>query len=980
MTRGSEPSKKAEEEHQIERDVPPERVPGSYVLIDKIRNLYRSGNFKATIDEIKHYLGTFTYRVKSPLIIQLLDLFKLVIVKDIERLDEHLDILDILFNLNSTIDIRTEIMDIFAKLSSVQEIKEALFHRYLPVVKERLPSLDLATKAFIIEILVSLSNGIKALQEEIIKFLLERITSAPNDEMVEIFAAWRRILRNEPELEILFEEKITGLLETYSSHDGEDVDSAFAELVPHLQTYHVVMMSMCQKWLGAGYTKLHYKATKLVPHLHPVSGEREILKEFLTQLDTEDLEYQSNVVEATVELIAKNFPYYLSHAAAFFSSKPLSKNERMGVVELFTVLASKDFNAIFTIIFDDWQGTSDGKDKLYLSILKNLEYEYPVRFETAFMGLLAEFEHYHEGTKLVLLEKVSTIAMEFNVQTLIIWIARFLKQITFQSHKYDEEIAKQAITIYQEIKEKIPNLENDLAHVQADIDEIEQKIQMMKDYPRRLREQVDALITSGDFRQGTKFLKNEYNRILQTIFKFDTFINSLNFKHLIIENVNEWYQAKEYIVDDLNLVREYLDDAIKKCLRAEESSNLQDAKYLESKARVLDVMITDAVSEIDRQENADHATKTALLEKIQGFKTNLLTLDNDFYKFYFTNGHDDTGANGILDKWEETKQRLHVIVQDGESRINRGEVPSGVVTRNLELYERQVKQAIHEYKKLLQDVEKDNQMFDSSIKLQDVQGMERKITYIQNKYLDFIEQRASMVEKHWKSLKEQDAEVDQLITMRRLHDDMEVTKENLIVKIQDIFKNKLEMIDVERIKQMLNVSSPIPMEALQPHLKSISTKDSKRFADELLMLINKHNIDMTISEDNIYNNEAFLQNRNFEDFIRIKATLVDKENKIVLKGVVENNSIQDLYDVSIAIRLPSELRLLEREEKKMRTFESVLEVNKAINVTWELERPARDEKRRNVEKTPSPRIIIVVNGRTSSQQNITKSEALYILY
>ncbi len=983
MTRGSEPSREPNKELHVQKDGQSERKPGSYALIDKIRGLYRSGDFKGTMDEIKHYLQTFAFHVKSPLIIQLMDLFKLVIVKDIERLDEHLDTLDLLFNRNMAVDIRSELLDIFAKLSSVDTIKGKLFSRYFPVVKTRVHEMDVETKSSIIDLLVFVSNGTKAMQEAITRYFMERMLLAGNDEAVEILAGWKKMLRYEPALDLLFDDKLAMLLDMYSSLDGEDVDSAFYELVPHLQRYHVRIIETCQKWLGSGYLKLNYKAARLIPHLHPTAGEKECLDDLMCQLDTEDLEYQSNVVEAVVELAAKNFPYYLSRIVNRFASGQVSKNERMGVIELFTVLASKDFNAIFDIVFDAWHGGEAASDNLFLSVLKNLAYEYPVRFETALMQVATRFQQYHTGKKHVMLDKFATISREFKVETVLTWLARFLKEITFQSHIYDEDIAARAMSIYNYIgKEKIPGLETELMHIQSEIDKIEREIEIIKDHPRRLREQVDAFITSGDVRQGTKYLDNEYSQILQNIFQFDAFIDNLNFKHLIVDIIDEWYQAKEYIIEDLNLVKDYHVKSIKKHLRVEESNTLHDVKNLESRACILDATISDIAAEIDRLDGVNDHERLEMLGRVQDFETSILALDNEFYKFFFLKCDDKARPRKILDGWEENKKRMQATLHDIETKLHAGTgTPSnGVQSNSIEMYEQQVKQTIVEYKGLLQKIDGENKAFDNDTLLQDIQGAEKTLTYIQNQYMDYITQRASAVVKYWNRLNENNIEIAQLVALRKLHDDMEGTRANLVEKIQEVFKNKLEIIDVARIKQMLNVLSPIPVDILKQRLKSISTDDNTCFTDELLTLISKYNINTKVMENNIYNNEARFQRRQNADFIKIKASLVDKDNSILLKGIVENNSIQDIYDVSINMMLPSGFREKDAGGKLRTRYQSVLESNKTLNLAWELEKPTRDHATRKEEGQASPRIVILVNGKTSNRETVTKSEELYLLY
>ena len=178
----------------------------AYTLKEKLEKLYNECRFHDVMGEIRHYLGTLAKHTRSPLVIELLDMFKLVIDKDIENIDENLAILETLYNTPG-LDVQVEILAIFSRLATIPSMKQLLFDRYFTEVQNRFATMSTGARLLIIEILEHATREMPALQSSTIKFLLGHLDGVEPEVLLDILTIFARILAEKPDIESIFDKQ-----------------------------------------------------------------------------------------------------------------------------------------------------------------------------------------------------------------------------------------------------------------------------------------------------------------------------------------------------------------------------------------------------------------------------------------------------------------------------------------------------------------------------------------------------------------------------------------------------------------------------------------------------------------------------------------------------------------------------------------------------------------------------------------------------
>ena len=114
---------------------------------------------------------------------------------------------------------------------------------------------------------------------------------------------------------------------------------------------------------------------------------------------------------------------------------------------------------------------------------------------------------------------------------------------------------------------------------------------------------------------------------MERIFDFEDFINNLEFKHLIHPIVDEWYHARDYIIEDLEIVKHYLDELIKERYLDFKGKNEEIFENLDKKREILEIELEEIIRKKEILDENDEHGLSDLLSKVSAFSTNLSMID-----------------------------------------------------------------------------------------------------------------------------------------------------------------------------------------------------------------------------------------------------------------------------------------------------------------------------------------------------------------
>ncbi|MBN2150739.1 MAG: hypothetical protein JW839_04745, partial [Candidatus Lokiarchaeota archaeon] len=362
----------------------------SYTLKEKLEKLCDDGRFGEVMGEIRHYLGTLSKHTRSPLVIELLDLFKMAVDKDIENMDQNLAALEALYNTPG-LDVRVEILAILSRLATIPALKQALFDRYFTEVQKRFGTMSTSARLLVIEILANVSKGMPALQNSAIKFLLVHLDGVEPEVLLETLAVFLNALADEPDIEPIFDAHGQLLLDRFAFEADPGIENAFIDLFMYLPRCKDTIVETSLHWLQSRDYRLKQKALRVIPAVLESRVEMDCLATLLECLKDSDTEFQSSAVDTLASIMARNPGYYITRAIKYFARRGMREDEIPGFVEMVVALAGKDFEPVFSKVFECVNVAGNTCDPVSIAIFKSLNEEYPRQLDTAIFKAIDSF-------------------------------------------------------------------------------------------------------------------------------------------------------------------------------------------------------------------------------------------------------------------------------------------------------------------------------------------------------------------------------------------------------------------------------------------------------------------------------------------------------------------------------------------------------------------------------------------------------------
>ncbi|HME52399.1 MAG TPA: hypothetical protein VKM55_09295 [Candidatus Lokiarchaeia archaeon] len=963
----------------------------SYTLMDKLNNLFHKGQFKDVMSEIRHYLITLANHARSPLVLDLLDLFKKAVDKDIDDIKTNLDVLAKLFEIPG-LDVQSEILEIFAKISTQAGMKRELFDRYLSVLQERFSMLGLDSKVLAIETLGNMSNGVLSYQEATIKYLQQQLEGSEPEISREILATMTRILEAQPDLETVLEPGMQNMISQYAFETDADVEIAFETLFMHLPGSRSHISDASVQWLRSSDPRLKEKALRLIPVVIETNLDLECVDTILDNLKDADEDFESKIVETLSEIVYRNINLYLGHIVNRFLQRETEDNEQKKFIEFFALLASKEFGSVFSIIFESLDSGEASRDQLMIAIARQLNQEYPTRLETLLFKQLENFELRPVRQKIAILSKIIILVSELNSEIIIVWLARFMKKIISEPVGMDDELQRKSSELLAFLHELGTSLDEKVDQIGERIHHVEDTIVTMKNFPRMLRERGEGFATEPDLEHGVKLLDVEYHAMLEKIFSFDDFINKLDFKHLIMDLIDEWRHAKEYIIDDLNVVKSYLEDMIGKKMRGNKDAFNHDLNNLKARMEILLSEYGELINAASEHSQENESETENLASKISSFMTNSLLFDLDLTELQMNQGRESQECRKLVETWDQytenieskidvLQETVYAWLEDRTRSDGNGENASVDIVALQRFFTTYARSSIKDFKTILAELQEDNGQLAGNLLLKNFEMAEKSINFRKNKLLDVIENKAHHIEKYWRELNH--AAFDDLefvVSLGRLKDEWLTAKTNMTEKVQRFFHEQVEQVDAEKLKHMLQIVNPIPIDSLKNHLKSIQGSSDVEYIEQVLDIIQKYHINAEIQDKALINVQDHLLASQHLNFVKTKATLATKGNNIEIKVMIENTSIQDIYDLVASLELPLVLELGLKTSDDKRKLIAMLEAGKNVSFTWNIKENKNAGEISNDQSLHSSKISILIGGKLFGDRYFNKVEEICFLY
>ncbi|MFX0100169.1 MAG: hypothetical protein ACFFCS_11360 [Candidatus Hodarchaeota archaeon] len=961
----------------------------SYALMEKLRALFKQAKYSSVMEEINHYLLHLNGYSESPLINELIELLKEVIYKDIDNLHSNLESLQILFK-NTKFAIQKDILEIFLNLSTIERYRTPLFDKYYASFEEHFKTADDDARSKIIHIMFNLSRDSDIFQEIIIKFFLDNLDNVNSTALLRLMSSLKELIDFNPSFEALFETKVDALLDRYFFERGNEIQESFLSLFSYLTKYQEQIIERCLKWLDSTDLVMKKKVMKLFPVIVENRFDPRYFEALIDELMESDDEYQASVVETLNSIANTNYNYNVSYVIKRFFDSSFQENELQGLAELITMLASKDFILVFKKIYQMFNLSDEPTIKKTLLLMKNLDFEYPHQLEYNLFKVFDPFLSFHWQLKIETLAKVHLIIGELKRDFLVEWFARILHYYMDPEIIIEEKVLEKKSDVLNELYFLVPGLDEKIAQINNKITHIEKTIQQSKNYPRILRERYSKIteISTSNFQ---KILDKDYNSFLERIFDFEDFINNLEFKHLIHPIVDEWYHARDYIIEDLEIVKHYLDELIKERYLDFKSKNEEVFENLDKKREILEIELEEITRKKEILDKNDEHGLSDLLSKVSAFSTNLSIIDMEigqmvilhpeqikihkqfFERWNASKKRMEADINKIIDffdKWLEnlsTKQESKDIIEFGSKLI-----------RNI--YSKYVRASIKDYNQIMKEISEYDIKINELIAINDFETAEKTLDYSNSKYMDLISQKTRHIEKYMKKISYFTTNIEILINAKRLHEDWINTKTNLTGRINDFYKEKMEIMDAEKIKQMIKLVNPIPIEILRNKLRSIEEVNDAEYIDRVLDLIQKYNINVQVHEKNLMNIKHFSIDKRNEDLLSIKTKFRLEGNHIFLKVAVKNNSLHEIFDLTVSLKLPDFLEFAKSSRDNIENQKSILAPDETFSNEWDLLESFNEMPGENKKIVMCSKILIFTNGKISADKSFTQKRDVNLIY
>jgi len=950
--------------------------PRSYGLMERLKAINDSGDIETLGKELRHYLSTLASQGRSPLLNGLLDMYRSVVPRDTNAIGENLALLDLLIT-SPRLDIVEDLLEIFYDMASVLDFDASLSTRFVTIVKGHFNTFSPEFKISVIDSITKISSGNSDLMKNVAQFLLRILDLSDGFQLGAVLHGFIRLLDEDPDLDVLFENSFEPLFDRYILDIEAENQKNFLDLFSRLPRLHDYMKKKTIPWLKSSDRILGDKALAVLPVLTGNTADLESFDRLLDHIADEEPEFQSRVVDTIATTMARNFDYYLSRIMKrWFSRDHVDEGMEQGFHELFIMLGGKDFDALFNRLIGKLGPSKEPCTTAIISILKALYLEYRHPFETSLVKTSESFPSLRLPEKIEFLDKIALLLDQAGGEFPILWLASFLKNLSNESGLTATLVKDRAAEILQILREKHPELDESIQVLNSKVSYIESAMSMVKNYPRVFRERVDYLITQSAQNKAAKIIDTEYASFLDKILDFDRFINGFEFRHLFTELLEDWQNTKDYILDDLNLMKEFLEQSIKSKYETDKKVMLDEVKQLSARRDVLLAEADETEKELDEVSRGEDFGLNGLISRSSSLFVSMLFLDLDVNHFLSTRPEASTGFGSFFDAWESVRVKVESIVTRSNeiaetvvAGVDGSSDASMNFNRLQSLFGTAVKDASSTYKILLTDLQSSGEAFSKDLQMKSMNALEKNMAFKRSKLLDLIDQQSQIVNKAWRALSQASRDVETFVSLSKLYDEWQVSKENMVEQINSIYHARMEQLDAEKIRQLLQVINPIPLEALKSNLKSISATRDVDFIQAALNIIQKYDIPAQIREKAIVNTHASMELAPIEELVKIKPVVSPTDSGFRVKVIVENNSFQDLYDVSLALKASGMALSLENCKPRHERFPS-LEIGKILETSWDItlqHEPDGSEKGTNLECV---RLTVILNGKLPGNRTV----------
>lgn len=953
-------------------------MDGKHSVMAKLRQLHESGRLKDLIRELRHYLGKLDHKVKSPLMIELLDMFKAVITKDLSEVNENLSVLEQLFNAPG-LDLKSELADIFFSLTDISQLKHVLFSRYFALIKKGFPSLDGETRGFVIEVLTSVARGVPDLQVETAIYFLSVVPTSSDDVLVDLLQGVNVLLDDNPALDTLFEAHVEMLVERYFMTSDDQAGLAFLSLFKKLLRFSTAIMDPVIKAFRQPDSLMKSKALGVMPALLGCGMDLQCFEVLMGAPCTVDCEVQAGIVEIVAAIASKNLEYYLPRILHRWVQSR-DQAEENAFLDVINLLASRDFPFLFRKLFNATRVVDGVPDERMLGALKNVEFDHPRQFDAYLFKTFEEFPALHEGSRLVVLDKMHAIVKAMGKDILLVWFGKALEEFSRDPPGSNGELTQRARELLGDLKASRPGLDEEMGVVRAKIQSIQDTITTMKNYPKLLREKIETLSDVHSREQRLKLMEREYTLFVNKIMKFELFLNKIDFRHFILDLVDEWYSAKEYILDDLNIVKDYLEGRV-----AEDHASLQAevasvVPRLKAKLDMLRIQFDEA--EARGAVDLDGPGRDAHVEQLLNLEFDAVMLDIELGTLRTRYMLGDAVLGEFSREWDTVHASITRFLKERTGAINAWYDEMAAAKDAYSSLQGFLVTYIHEtMKQCEQRLASITGIVDMSFnsRLGDLHQAARALVFNYHKTLDMIEEKVHDIEKSWRKVSQETRDIEAIIGIKHAKNEWDTFVANYRETLSRLYQERMELIDAEQLGHMLQLVAPLSLEYLKETLHSIEYSNDVDYLDKIVRLIQKYNIDARLDGTNVINAEAYMSGLRSHDIMRLSTRIVVNGDILVLMVSLENTDVHDLTDIIVTCdridALARESRIVYKETIP------VLETGHESIVSWEIDVPLSNLGGVDVVSSSQPRPVeFIINAKgIRAGTPFKRREKLYLL-
>jgi hypothetical protein len=246
--------------------------------------------------------------------------------------------------------------------------------------------------------------------------------------------------------------------------------------------------------------------------------------------------------------------------------------------------------------------------------------------------------------------------------------------------------------------------------------------------------------------------------------------------------------------------------------------------------------------------------------------------------------------------------------------------------------------------------------------------------------LELIENKAYLIEKYWRALNQATRDIEFIVNIGRLKEEWLTTKENIVEKVRRYYHAQLEHIDAEKIKQMLRIVNPIPIGSLKSKLKSIPYDDDVKYIAGVIDIVQKHQINALVQNNMLVNVRDYIAPDVPSVPVKIKTSASPRDDVLVLKVMVENTSIYEVYDLTVALKLPPFIGFRDKSGSGHRHSTPAVESGKNVVFKWDLEDIKAKEPGTVKSHIQLSKISIIISGKLPGDRYFSKTEDLCFIY